>query len=637
MKQSTENPEYRAEKEEIMGDYTASNFIQYSDINENDVLCGRGAGTNRHVGNRRFRELVNMYQETYLSAKILEKSNIAAYIVDNIRNRVPEGRFLKVKTQGNTTEKSIWYEISDRCAKDKTSQALREKAPEVRKRMVDATNVGDFRAKRRKYLDKNEINKEQYPNILYPPQTLMVVTPEKQNKRKNPIPIVSAHGSPVSVGKKTHVVEPTQLFSPRVYDSYLSPITTQRPTSGTIPNFPSMESVIEINDNDVLCGRGGVTNSHSGNRRFRDLVKAHQPAYVTSAKLEKANISLKIVNIIRHCNPPGRFLAGNDRNGWYDVGDEKAREKTSQALRERAPEMRSLFTAAASLVDTKTHRRKVSGPIPTHEVFRIDKYHGIEREKFPFIPIGEHRDNSAFVKPKKNTEDCILKPSNQNDRASLDYHNMKRTMVSPDKSEGEEKSTPLLNHLNIIVHDNDVLYGRGAGVNYHPGNRRFRELIKAHRPYYLIAAKLEKAKIARSIVDLIRKSTPSGRFLIKNKYGAWYDVGNEKAREKASQALREKAPEIKSAFAKRVMAEQSQVVPKGLVSPLSRHSPQQVYDNESYHFNSPRMQVFTQSSNNHVNNFPPTMGSLREMDHSPFSLQRKSVPRYNFPSWFRSA
>ena len=38
---------------------------------------------------------------------------------------------------------------------------------------------------------------------------------------------------------------------------------------------PKIDYISEIKPEDVLCGRGGATNSHSGNRAFRLLVKRH--------------------------------------------------------------------------------------------------------------------------------------------------------------------------------------------------------------------------------------------------------------------------------------------------------------------------------------------------------------------------
>ena len=87
----------------------------------------------------------------------------------------------------------------------------------------------------------------------------------------------------------------------------------------------------EISQHDVLLGRGGGTNRHQGNIDFRDLVSSRQPAYVQAKKLDKTLIAKSIVANIRENN--GRFLK-KEKGAWVDVGDRKATEKTSQALRE---------------------------------------------------------------------------------------------------------------------------------------------------------------------------------------------------------------------------------------------------------------------------------------------------------------
>jgi hypothetical protein len=96
-------------------------------------------------------------------------------------------------------------------------------------------------------------------------------------------------------------------------------------------------------ENDVLCGRGGSINSHGGNERFRLLVEKRKRVYLTARfKREKRLIASSIVTEIRDLNPPGRFLTRDSKSGhWQDIGDEKARDKTSQALRENAPTIRA--------------------------------------------------------------------------------------------------------------------------------------------------------------------------------------------------------------------------------------------------------------------------------------------------------
>ena len=92
--------------------------------------------------------------------------------------------------------------------------------------------------------------------------------------------------------------------------------------------------------------------------------------------------------------------------------------------------------------------------------------------------------------------------------------------------------------------DHDVLSGRGGGTNLHPGNRFYRDLILMNREKYDIASKAKKPDVARQIVQMIRQS--GGRFLRKDKDGLYYDIGDESAREKTSQALRHRTFEMRN-------------------------------------------------------------------------------------------
>ena len=92
-------------------------------------------------------------------------------------------------------------------------------------------------------------------------------------------------------------------------------------------------------DSDVLCGRGGAALRHPGNQTYRRLVNLNKGLYITCLKTEKLKISRSIVAAIREQN--GRFLEKNATDDkWYDIGDKKAIEKTSQALREGQPKLR---------------------------------------------------------------------------------------------------------------------------------------------------------------------------------------------------------------------------------------------------------------------------------------------------------
>mmetsp|Transcript_13996 Transcript_13996/g.19663 ORF Transcript_13996/g.19663 Transcript_13996/m.19663 type:complete len:640 (+) Transcript_13996:143-2062(+) len=99
-----------------------------------------------------------------------------------------------------------------------------------------------------------------------------------------------------------------------------------------------LKNIKDVADTDVLCGRGGAALRHPGNQTYRRLVQLNKALYITCLKAEKLKISKSIVAAIREQN--GRFLEKDKKGLWYDIGDKKAMEKTSQALREGQPKLR---------------------------------------------------------------------------------------------------------------------------------------------------------------------------------------------------------------------------------------------------------------------------------------------------------
>lgn len=131
---------------------------------------------------------------------------------------------------------------------------------------------------------------------------------------------------------------------------------TDPPTEPITPSSktPVCESPADVNGYDVLCGRGGGTNSQIGNRRFRKLVQEFQPTYLLARRKEKPLLARTIVLIIRKRG--GRFLKKDEETGeLYEVGDVKAEAKTSQALRE------GLDVRATKNVSDKRKKKKGKG------------------------------------------------------------------------------------------------------------------------------------------------------------------------------------------------------------------------------------------------------------------------------------
>jgi len=113
--------------------------------------------------------------------------------------------------------------------------------------------------------------------------------------------------------------------------------------------------VTDIGENDVLLGRGGRTNLHVGNKRYRALVAEHTAEYLVAKKKQKAEIARRIVSTVRDVRG-GRFLVKAERQQaeqgdasasspssaaaaeaeerWVEAPVERAVSKTSQALRE---------------------------------------------------------------------------------------------------------------------------------------------------------------------------------------------------------------------------------------------------------------------------------------------------------------
>jgi hypothetical protein len=125
---------------------------------------------------------------------------------------------------------------------------------------------------------------------------------------------------------------------------------------------PPLTGVTKITENDIICGRGGVALRHPGNLAYRKIVGLNKGLYATCLKAEKLKISKSIVAAIREID--GRFLEREDGKTsssldekdergnpvtWKDIGDKRAIEKTSQALREGQPKLLKKLAAMGQI------------------------------------------------------------------------------------------------------------------------------------------------------------------------------------------------------------------------------------------------------------------------------------------------
>jgi hypothetical protein len=327
---------------------------------------------------------------------------------------------------------------------------------------------------------------------------------------------------------------------------------------------PSETPVSDPTEFDVLFGRGGMTNSHPGNKRFRDIISLHRPDYVRAIKVEKPNVARRIVAAIRGGDPPGRFMKRNPADMmWYDVGNRHATEKTSQALREKSQAEKKAFSPNVSEGDVRKLllKQALTEARATH--LRLSKEGGeqlgkdLDPQTFTLLECPVTYDNLikegyvSYDGVKKEEEEMETFPCHEHGVSRNEYAKERLTKVNslnlprtapPNIGETDKEG-------NIVVTDSDILCGRGGLTNHHKGNKRFRDVVALHRPDYVRATKVQKPAVAKMIVKAIRNSEPPGRFLKKDsKTGNWIDIGDRRAAEKASQALREKPLQERNKF-----------------------------------------------------------------------------------------
>jgi len=101
-------------------------------LNDNDVLCGRGTGPNKFIGNKRFRQYVKTRKQEYSSSgpfAFQDKTQIAQQVVDHVHGL--GGRFVrqlkKGRREGDLLVDGVWREESRDVALEKAKQTLRDK------------------------------------------------------------------------------------------------------------------------------------------------------------------------------------------------------------------------------------------------------------------------------------------------------------------------------------------------------------------------------------------------------------------------------------------------------------------------------------------------------------------------------
>jgi hypothetical protein len=105
-----------------------------------DVLSGRGGPVNNHPGNFQFREFVKKRKDDYAAGDRKQRVQICREVIAQVYGQTPPGRFLAKESR----KSPWWVELDDDRIMAKTSQALREGAPTIRKATVKPSQQAEY-------------------------------------------------------------------------------------------------------------------------------------------------------------------------------------------------------------------------------------------------------------------------------------------------------------------------------------------------------------------------------------------------------------------------------------------------------------------------------------------------------------
>lgn len=108
-----------------------ADLYDVEDPGPNDVLFGRGTGSNMHSGNIRFRALIQKYKPVYRDTPKKMKPSVSTKVVAIWRSQNPPGRFL-TRSDRFHGSKRTFYDVGDAMARRKAAQCLREKSSKER-------------------------------------------------------------------------------------------------------------------------------------------------------------------------------------------------------------------------------------------------------------------------------------------------------------------------------------------------------------------------------------------------------------------------------------------------------------------------------------------------------------------------
>jgi len=203
---------------------------------------------------------------------------------------------------------------------------------------------------------------------------------------------------------------------------------------------------------------------------------------------------------------------------------------------------------------------------------------------------------------------------------------------------------PYLHHHHpgwsyITVHDHDVLSGRGVNIAQHPGNERFRALVRTRfdESYCTNFSTSEKRALAQEIIKHITSLDPPGRFLkragksqsSRGLSGPWEELPEKDCIKKTVQALRDCNRPDRQDYASDV------VPPEDVIENAERRSKSGLTLKEHAENAVAKANPLTLHPH-HVNLNPPPLNShASSLAEARLSLKRSLDDRSDSPSYER--
>lgn len=164
-------------------------------VHDHDILCGRGAFVNGHIGNQRLRKLALERKTAFDAGNYTEKRSLASEIVTIIKALDPPGRFLKRASKKNddgaadgdeSKEEDVkeqegeWEELSDEKSIHKACQVMRDIDRPDRK------DREERRAKKKQKLIDTKTGKAPEVKEEEAAAVVVVVEEKKEEKKEEP-------------------------------------------------------------------------------------------------------------------------------------------------------------------------------------------------------------------------------------------------------------------------------------------------------------------------------------------------------------------------------------------------------------------------------------------------------------------